>query len=98
MALISRKSDAATAINYTLNQWAALTRYAKDGLPEIDHNIAERGVAMYCMIGTCMLNGINPKVYLTHMLDRTADHPVNRVDELLPWVVADLLPRTGTLD
>jgi hypothetical protein len=39
-------------------------------------------------VGTAKLNGINPQRYLRHVLERIADHPSNRIDELLPWVVA----------
>ncbi len=38
---LSSKSDTAKAINYTLNQWSALTLYCEDGTLEIDNNIAE---------------------------------------------------------
>lgn len=48
----------------------------------------ERAAAMYSLIGSCKLNGIDPRAYLTHVLTRIADHPINRIDELLPWRVA----------
>lgn len=51
----------------------------------------KRAAAMYTLIGTCKLNGINPEVYLRHVLAHIADYPVNRVDELLPWAVAEQL-------
>ncbi len=42
---------------------------------------------MYRLLGTAMLNGINPEAYLRHVLTVIADHSVNRVDELLLWNV-----------
>jgi len=42
---------------------------------------------MYSLMNTAKLNGIEPEAYLTHVLRRIADYPVNRVDELLPWNV-----------
>jgi transposase len=53
----------------------------------------ERAAAMYTLIGTAKLNGIDPQAYLRHVLERIADHPINRVDELLPWNVQ--LPHAG---
>jgi hypothetical protein len=41
---LSSKSDTAKAINYSLNQWRALTLYSEDGTLEIDNNIAENAL------------------------------------------------------
>ena len=51
----------------------------------------DRAAAMYTLIGTAKLNGIDPQAYLRHVLTHIADHPVNRIDELLPWNVAATL-------
>lgn len=38
------------------------------------------------LIETCKLNGIDPQTYLADILTRiTNHHPINRIDELLPW-------------
>ena len=48
----------------------------------------QTAAVMYTLLGTAKLNGINPQRYLRHVLERIAEHPSNRIDELLPWVVA----------
>jgi transposase len=45
----------------------------------------ERAAAMYSLIGTAKLNGIDPEAYLSNVLARIANHPINRIEELLPW-------------
>jgi hypothetical protein len=40
---------------------------------------------MYTIIETCKMNGVNPEAYLADVLARIADHPIQRIDELLPW-------------
>lgn len=56
----------------------------------------ERAAAMYTLIGTAKLNGLNPEAYLRHVLNHIADHPINRIDELLPWAVAAELANLDT--
>ena len=48
----------------------------------------ERAAAMYSLIGTAKLNGLDPQAYLRYVIERIADHPINRVEELLPWHLA----------
>jgi len=47
----------------------------------------ERAAAMYSLIGTAKLNGVDPEAYLRYVLERIADHPINRIAELPPWNV-----------
>jgi len=56
----------------------------------------ERAAAIYTLIGTAKLNGVDPEVWLRHVLTHIADHPVNRVDDFLPWNVAPALTATDT--
>ena len=51
----------------------------------------ERAAAMYTLLGTAQLNGLDPQAYLRHVLERLADHPINRIEELLPWTVAGVM-------
>jgi transposase len=48
----------------------------------------ERAAVIYGLIGTAKLNGLNPEAYLREVLSRIADHPINRIEELLPWNLA----------
>jgi transposase len=48
----------------------------------------ERAAAAYTLIETAKLNGLDPEAYLRDILGRIADHPINRIGELLPWNIA----------
>src|SRR5258705_11848846 len=48
----------------------------------------ENAAAIYSLVGTAKLNGIDPESYLRNILFRIAEHPINRIEELLPWNVA----------
>jgi len=44
-----------------------------------------RAAAMYGLIVTAKMNGIDPQAWLADVLARIAAHPAHRLDELLPW-------------
>jgi transposase len=45
----------------------------------------ERAAAIYTLIETAKLNGVDPQAWLADVLARIADHPAKRVGDLLPW-------------
>jgi transposase len=44
------------------------------------------------LLGSAKLNQLDPKLYLRRVLERIADHPVNRNYGLLHWNLAPQLP------
>jgi hypothetical protein len=48
----------------------------------------ERAATIYSLIGSAKLNGLDPEAYLREVLTRIADHPITRIDELMPWNLA----------
>jgi len=45
----------------------------------------QRAAAMYSLITTAKMNDVDPQAWLADVLSRIADHPAQRIDELLPW-------------
>lgn len=48
------------------------------------HDAAQRAAMIYSFLGSCKKNGIEPSEWLTDVLSRIQDHPVNKIDQLLP--------------
>src|SRR4051812_9722524 len=46
---------------------------------------AERAAAIYTLIETAKLNGVDPRAWLANILARLPDHPAKRIDDLMPW-------------
>ena len=44
-----------------------------------------RAAIMYTLIETAKLNDLDPEAWLTDVIARIADHPINHIDDLLPW-------------
>lgn len=45
-----------------------------------------RAAAIYTIVQTAKLNGVNPEAYLNDTLTKIAEgHPINRIDQLMPW-------------
>jgi transposase len=45
----------------------------------------ERAATIYTLVETARMNGVDPEAYLRAVIACIADHPMKRIDELLPW-------------
>ena len=48
------------------------------------HEAAKRSGMLYSLLGTCKMHGIEPYRWLEEVLQRIADHPINKIQDLLP--------------
>src|ERR1700677_4676409 len=51
----------------------------------------QRAANMYSLIRSAKLNGLDPALYLRTVLARIADHPISKIQDLLPWNLAPSL-------
>jgi hypothetical protein len=49
------------------------------------HEAAQRSAMLYSLMGTCKLHGVNPFDWLKNVLEIIPAHPINRIQELLPY-------------
>jgi hypothetical protein len=61
--------------------WSGSRRYSCD----------QRAASHYTLIGTAKLNELDPAFYLRAILEKIPEHPINRIEELLPWNIATSL-------
>jgi len=56
----------------------------------------ERTTAIYTLVETAKLNNLDPEAYLRDIIGRIADHPINRITDLLPWNIGTKGIRAAT--
>jgi transposase len=44
--------------------------------------------AIYTLTQSAKLGGLDPNAYLAHVLEHLGDHPINRIDDFLPWRIS----------
>ncbi|MGB7503529.1 MAG: IS66 family transposase, partial [Azonexus sp.] len=57
----------------------------------------ERAAAIYSLIGSAKLNGLDPEAYLRFVIERIADYRISKLDDLLPWHMAEQIAKTQHL-
>lgn len=57
----------------------------------------ERAAAIYSLVSSAKLNGIDPEAYLRCVIKQIADYRISELDNLLPWRVAEQISKTTEL-
>jgi transposase len=48
------------------------------------HEAAKRSGMLYSLLGTCKMHGVEPYTWFKEVLQKIADHPINKIHDLLP--------------
>jgi len=70
--------------NLTENSIRPLALGRKNYLFAGSHQAAERIAMMYSFFATCKKQNVNPRIWLQQTLEKISEHPINRIEELLP--------------
>ena len=57
----------------------------------------DRAAAIYSLVGSAKLNGLDPEAYLHFVIEQIADYRISVLDDLLPWNVAAQITKTTEL-
>lgn len=57
----------------------------------------DRTAAIYSLVGSAKLDGLDPKAYRRLVIERIADHRIGELNDLLPWYVAEQIAKTAQL-
>jgi transposase len=71
--------------NAAENQIRPLKLGAKNWLFAGSDSGGRRAALFYTLVRTAVLNGLEPEAFLRDVITRIANHPINRLAELLPW-------------
>ncbi|MCK5521071.1 MAG: transposase, partial [Candidatus Marinimicrobia bacterium] len=70
--------------NLVENAIRPVTLGRKNWLFAGSHEGAERSAIIYTLVANAKNAGINPFEYLKTVISRIAEHPINKLDQLLP--------------
>jgi len=85
LTLVLRDGRACLSNNAAERQMRPLALGRKNYLFAGSPEGGRRAAIIYTLVGTAELNGWDPQAYLRVLFERLADHPINRLGELMPW-------------